>query len=367
MTRQYGHGSLYQRQDGRWIGRLPDGRGGHRYVTGTDRDDVERRLEAARKERDRTRSGSGRGGERLRDLFRRYLDDIAPVRTRPRTIEGYRQLAEAHIIPAIGSIRVAQLDARDAQKLVNTMTAGGYSPTTIAHAIAALSVVLRHAQREGLTDRNVARLAVLPKQDRRKLPSLTTEQVGAFLDATRGEPLWPVWVLCATTGMRVSEVLGLRWADVGPGTVTVSGQYRRVRRGPYIEYDRVEPKTEKSRRTLYLPALARDAMTVAKAEARSAVLVFARRDGQPMDRSTVTKAFAASLTRHGFPSVRLHSLRHSAAVAMLEASGGNVWAVSNTLGHASLAITTDVYAKEAADARRQGMEAMDKALERRTK
>lgn len=129
-----------------------------------------------------------------------------------------------------------------------------------------------------------------------------------------------------------------------------------------IEYRRVQPKTPKSRRTLYLPALAREALTVQKAQATAPVPVFARRDGQPMDRTTVTKAFADTLVRHGFPPVRLHSLRHSAAVAMLQASSGNVWAVSNTLGHASLAITSDVYAKEADEARRQGMEAMEKAM-----
>ena len=65
MTRrQYGHGSLYQRgSDGRWIARLPDGRGGYRYLSGTDREDVRRRLEEARRERDRTRSASPRGGQ----------------------------------------------------------------------------------------------------------------------------------------------------------------------------------------------------------------------------------------------------------------------------------------------------------------
>ena len=293
-----------------------------------------------------------------------YLAVHAPKRNRPRTVEGYAQLAADHILPALGSIRVAQLEPRDAQTLVDRMAASRYSPTTIRHAVAFLSVVLHQAQRDGLTDRNVARLAVLPKPSGERLPSLTTDQVAAFLEATKGEPLWPVWVLCATTGMRVSEVLGLRWADVEGGKVTVSGQWRRVRDGDDIVYHRVEPKTERSRRTLYLPELAREAMTTAKANGRSTILVFARRDGQPMDRTTVTKAFAAALARHGFPSVRLHSLRHAAAVSMLDVMGGDIRAVSAVLGHASINTTVSVYGKEADDARRRAAEAMDRAMRR---
>lgn len=106
---------------------------------------------------------------------------------------------------------------------------------------------------------------------------------------------------------------------------------------------------------------------MARADARSAVLVFARRDGQPMDRSVVTKAFGSALTRHGFPSVRLHSLRHAAAVSMLDVMGGDIRAVSAVLGHASIVTTVSIYGQEADDARRRAAEAMDRAMERRAK
>lgn len=71
--RRYGTGSLHQRGDtGRWVGRLPDGRGGYRYFTGTDREEVRRRLDEARRERDRRTSSTPRGGLRVRDLMDRY-------------------------------------------------------------------------------------------------------------------------------------------------------------------------------------------------------------------------------------------------------------------------------------------------------
>lgn len=381
MVRRHGHGTIYQRRsDGRIIGRLPDGRGGHRYVSRPDvpgaREEVRRELDLMRRERDRAARSSGtvRGGERLRDMVATYLDTTAPKRVRARTLEGYRQIARDHVLPNLGSIRIAQLDAADAQLLVERMTAAGHAPTTIRNAIVLLSAVLRQAMRDGLIDRNVATLAVLPKPRQQTLPSLTTDQVAAFIEATRGERFWPVWTLAATTGMRISEVLGLRWEDVRPSPadprrVDVRGQNRRggiveTDEGPMREWHRESPKTEQSRRTVHLPPLGIEAMTVAKAATRSPVHVFSRSDGGPVERSGVTKAFHKALTRCGLPSVRFHSLRHSAASGMLDATGGDLRAVSAVLGHASINTTIAMYGKEADEARRRAAEAWGERLRR---
>jgi integrase len=64
--------------------------------------------------------------------------------------------------------------------------------------------------------------------------------------------------------------------------------------------------------------------------------------------------------------MRLHSLRHSAAVGMLDVMGGDLRAVSAVLGHATIAVTIDVYGQEADDARRRAAEAMDRALGKRS-
>jgi len=217
--------------------------------------------------------------------------------------------------------------------------------------------------REGTVTVNVAGLAVVPTVVRPRLPSLTTDQAGAFIEATRGEPFWPVWTLAATTGMRVSEVLGLLWRDVTPTTIAVTGQYRRiVRPDGGLDFKRVEPKTAQSVRLLHLPELAQEALRVAKANANSPKLVFANRRGQPWERSYVTERFRKALVAHGFPAVRFHSLRHSAAVAMLDATFGDVRAVSAVLGHANLATTADTYGAEADAARKRAAEAMDRAM-----
>jgi integrase len=378
MVRKHGHGTIYQRSsDGRIIGRLPDGRGGHRYVSRPDRpgarEEVRRELDAMRRERDRRSSATVRGGERVRDVTATFLA-IAPRRVRARTLEGYHQIARDHVLPNLGSIRIAQLDAADAQSLVDRMTAAGHAPSTVSNALVLLSAVLRQAMRDGLVDRNVASLAVLPKARQRTLPSLTTDQVSAFIEATRGERFWPVWTLAATTGMRISEVLGLRWEDVEPSAadprrLRVTGQNRRgaivdTEDGPYREWHRDGPKTEQSRRLVPLSPFGIEALEEARGAARSPVHVFARADGGPVDRSAVTKAFHKALTRLGYPSVRFHSLRHAAASGMLEATHGDLRAVSAMLGHRSINTTIQMYGKEADEARERAAEAWGRALRR---
>ena len=372
MTRKYGHGALYRRaSDGRWIARLPDGRGGYRYATGTDEDQVRRRLEEMRRERDRTTSATPRGGERLRDLVTRYQASVDPLRSRPKTLATNAMAARDHILPALGSIRVRQLELHDVQRMVDRMARQGLSPKTIRNTVSILRTILTHAMREGIVDRNVAALAVLPPVRRERLPSLTTDQLRTFLEVTREDDLWPVWAMLAATGMRASELLGLRWKDIAPGDVSVSieGTYRTVverdaegRRTATV-FVRMPTKTPRSRRVVHLPRLAREAIAAQRAQATSAIVVFARKNGQgPMNTAMVNRAFHDALTAHGLPSVRLHSLRHSAAVAMLDGTGGDLRAVGAVLGHASIATTVNQYAADADNARKRMAAAMDRVM-----
>lgn len=378
MTRKYGTGSLYQRQsDGRWIGRLPDGRGGYRYVSRVDREETRRLLDEMRRERDRKTSATpSRGGERVRDLVARYQADVDPVRNRWKTLANNKQMARDHILPTIGSIRVRQLEPADVQRMVNGMIAAGLSPRTAGNAVTTLSSMLRHAMREGTIDRNVCSLVVLPQSKSERLPSLTTDQLQTFLTATKGTPLWPVWAMLSATGMRTGELLGLRWRDLGPDDawVTIAGQYRTVverdddGRPVALAFQRQEPKTPGSRRTVYLTPNAQEALRVQRAQSRSIDVIFSRDSGQgPLNHAWLIRRFHDALAAHGLPRVRLHSLRHTAAMRMLDESGGDIRAVGAVLGHQSIATTVNVYGAEADEARKRMAALMARADERMAK
>jgi len=69
---------------------------------------------------------------------------------------------------------------------------------------------------------------------------------------------------------------------------------------------------------------------------------FAHLDGRLLDQSTVTHTFIKVVRRAGLDGLRLHDLRHSYASIML-AAGVNVKAISQSLGHANIGITLDIY------------------------
>lgn len=295
---------------------------------------------------------------------------------RPKTRSNNAQLARDHVNPAIGSIRAAQLELADVQRLVDRMHTAGLSRGTIGNAVALVRTVLRFGIVEGSVLRDVTLGVRYPAPTGERLPSLTTDQLRAFLEATRGEPLWPAWVLLGTTGMRVGELLGLRWRDIGEGdaTATIAGQYRTVverdaeGNRTALVFQRVETKTPGSRRMLHLPEMAREAIRAQRAQATSAIVVFARDDGNgPLNGSWLNRRFHDALVAHGFtvedgPTFRLHSLRHSAIVAVLDGTVGDLRAAQAVAGHQNIQTTVNRYATEADAARKRAAAAMDDVM-----
>lgn len=368
MARKHARPQPFQRSsDGRWIGRVrgPDGRVHH--VTGTDRDDVAARMET--RHRELMTSSSPPTDGPLREHLERWFAETAPVRYRPRTRRNNLAQARLHILPVLGDRVLSSIVPSDVQRMADRMTTQGYAAQTTANVVHILSVVLESAAADSIIPRNPCRHVRLPKRDAAPLPSMSTDAMLAFLELTRDEPLWPAWALAFATGMRAGELCGLRWSDWDRErrTITVDGQWYRVREGKRIRYIRQPGKTRNARRVLHLPELGTEALTVQMARATSAKAVFASTSGQPYDPTWLSHRWADTLRAHKLPHVRLHSIRHAAATAMLDASGGDVVAVSKTLGHSTLAITVDTYSKEADAARARGAGYMDRVTGRVTR
>jgi integrase len=188
-----------------------------------------------------------------------------------------------------------------------------------------------------------------------------------LFEATKGEPLRPLWILLASTGLREGEALGLRWDDVELSSATLV-----VRRAVQIQgragWVVIDPKTPRSRRTIHLSRLAVEALRDRKTyqrELRLAAgrewqtdwgdLVFSTRNGRPLQPSWVSTAFRRDLKKAGVREVRIHDLRHTAATLLLT-RGVHPKVVQDMLGHSTVTLTLDTYShvtpalhKEAAD------------------
>ena len=153
-------------------------------------------------------------------------------------------------------------------------------------------------------------------------------------------------------GLRESEALGLRWADVDleKGALTVRRGLHRVG-GQGLVYE--EPKADRSRRTVALPAQLVEALRAQRAaqlEERIVAgplwqdhdLVFAQPNGRPIERKSDWRSWKALLRAADVREVRLHDGRHTAATLLLS-KGVHPRVVMEVLGHAQMRTTTDTY------------------------
>ena len=186
-------------------------------------------------------------------------------------------------------------------------------------------------------------------------------------------------VLALAYGMRRGEVLGLHWSvlDLEGGTLRVTHSVKRVKDRDASSGRRTrlvvsELKTPKSRRLLVLtPELVARFRQhrVRQAEAQMAAgalwqdhrLIFASEVGTPMDPDNFSHSFARLCERAGLGHWHPHELRHSGASLML-AQGTSLHVVSEVLGHASIAVTKDVYGHLLEGDKRAAAESMSRAL-----
>lgn len=229
--------------------------------------------------------------------------------------------------------------------------------------------------RWNLVARNVCDLAEKPKRDSKEMKTWDEEPVQMFLaEAKRSSPYYPLYLAAICTGCRIGEFAGLRWQDVDLTMGTMRVQQTLYRLGGRIVFG--SPKSKKSRRTIpLLPAL-HEALRTLKAECQRlrqefgsgyhvlgehGPVVFCQPDGKPLHVKNIVRwdfrrvlelrALRADLRAKGvaedmlpkpLPRIRFHDLRHTTATHLLE-HGENPKAVSELLGHSSVAFTMDVY------------------------
>jgi len=271
-------------------------------------------------------------------------------------------------------LTVAELD-----RLWKAKRDAGYSSNSVRIMRTVLRRALGQAVREGIVARNVAGLSAAPRIRAKDGRTLTFDQARKLLEAAAGYRFEAAVVLALAYGMRRGEVLGLHWSalDWKAGTLGVTHGVKRVKDRDVSSGRRTrlvvsELKTPKSRRTLSLtPELvarfrqhrARQAETQMAAGLlwQDYGLIFASEIGTPIDPDNFSHSFARLCERAGLGHWHPHELRHSGASLML-AQGTPLHVVSEVLGHASIAITKDVYGHLLEGDKRAAAESMSRAL-----
>jgi integrase/predicted RNA-binding Zn-ribbon protein involved in translation (DUF1610 family) len=293
---------------------------------------------------------------------------------RPTTYSSYVMLTREHILPRLGALQLQKLtpgaiNALYADLMEHGRVHGGgpLSASSVRRVHALLHKACHDAVRWGWLSVNPVAAADAPKQSAEhhdRLQVWTAEQLSAFLAHVSDDRLYALWRLLAMTGMRRGEALGLGWEDLDmeAGSVTIRRAWIAVNGAAQFS----EPKSRSSRRTIALDPVTLEAMKTHAAQqadeqstwqedAAETGLVFTRPDGRPLVPWVVSKSFRDHGRAALLPRIPLHGLRHTYATLALS-SGINPRIVSARLGHATVALTLDVYSHVLPQADREAAE-----------
>jgi integrase len=325
------------------------------HPAGTDRTEAEalaQRLSA---------QTAARGAERSRLTLARHVQQTWMPRKarqlRPVTLDGYLRQLRLYILPALGPIPLRSLRPEAIEALYeHLLTAGradgtgGLSTKSVLETHVPLRQILDDAVARGLLPANPARQAVTPRHRRdqhRRRMAWTARELSTFLSRVEGHRHHRTWWLAAHTGVRRSELVGLRWRDID-----LHRQRLSITRTIVTVNGRMQPsngKTANAARTIDLDHRTVDVLgrwrndhaDLFGGDDPERGLVVGD-DGQPINPQSISQGFDRAVAKTELPKLSLHGLRHTHATLLLKA-GVPLKVVSERLGHSTPAFTMATY------------------------
>lgn len=259
-----------------------------------------------------------------------------------RTRAIYRRDMERWAIPYFRGCRLEEIDPPDVRAYIGHLDEAGLRANSIRSILAPLKAMYATAVEDGAVRSNPTvnvRIGIGRRADEpgREVRAMTRAELSVVLAHIPKE--WQLmFELLAHTGLRISESIGLTWADVELGRsprLLVRRQDCRGEIGPL--------KSAKSRREIPLsPGMARRLQS-ARGTRNAAERVFTSPQGFPLsDGDLRRRVLTPAVEAAGFPWVTFHTFRHTCASLLFEA-GRDVKQVSEWLGHADAGFTLKVY------------------------
>ena len=180
--------------------------------------------------------------------MRHWLDTYVATNTTLRTQQGYRVNIK-RMAKAIGNIQLVGLQPQHIQKMYAELLERGLSPQTILHTHRVLREALAHAVKWGVLVRNPADAVDPPRPERKTINMWDTKTVNTFLEAAKEIQFGDLYRFAILTGMRRSEIAGLKWqyVDLHNRRLSVVSTLQRIVGKGLVEG---QPKTGRSRLVL---------------------------------------------------------------------------------------------------------------------
>lgn len=375
-----GDGYIRERSDGRYEGKYTVGRDPgtgkqiQKSVYGKTENEVRKKLKQITMDID-----NGVYIEPSKMTVRQWLDiwlDEYNKEVKTRTLNLYRGQCDYRIKPALGAMKLTAVRPHDIQMFLNkqgeeTPDKPALAPKSIKNLHGILHKAFEQALLCGYIKSNPSTACKLPRCEKPDIQPLDNQQIASFLEAIKGHPFEMLYKTGVFTGMRQGELLGLTWDCINftSGTIHIHRQLQLIK-GTYhfssLKNDKtrtitpaqavMKPLWEHRKHQLEMQLQAGEAWS------NPDNFVFTDEVGRHLARQTVYHGFKRIVKDMGIPNMRFHDMRHSYAVASIQA-GDDPKTVQENMGHHTAAFTLNIYGHVNETMKRDSAARLDKFIE----
>ncbi len=355
------------------IGRDDNGKIKRKEFTGKTQQEVKKKLEEYKKE---MLLGTISSDDKITvsEWYHTWLFDYRIKDLKPKSFEKYEGIYRNYIKDSeLGKIKLKDLRATHIQRYYNKLQ--NTKPiSTIKGINTRLKPCLGEAEKQGYIQKNYCKMVTLPKDNNKKtIQVLTQQQQKLFIEAIKGHKLEMLFLIALGTGLRLGELLGLKWSDIdfNTGVLTVNRTLSRVKNQTTGKYEIIEqtPKTKNSNRTIPIPndiliklkeyrkKQNKQRLYVGEAYINNNY-VFTDDIGNPIDDKRPGRNLKSTLAKLSIEPIKFHALRHTYATRLFEANVPPK-TVQVLMGHYDISITMDIYTHVMEDAKLEAIEKLN--------
>lgn len=315
----------------------------------------------------------------------KWLEDYKrPPNVKLSTYVSYEMLIRQHLKPKLGSVLLKDLNSEVLQKFYNEQVAngrsdgkGGLSPKTLRNLHNMIHECLQQAVYNNLIHRNISEATNLPKcSNKKEIRVLSKDEMQRFLRIISKERLKCAYILLLGSGIRLGELLALKWSDINfeSGIMSINKTLNRLKTLDENSPTKTrlifqEPKTDKGKRLIPLSPKILDELLLHKSrqddekELAEGIfndidLVFCSTIGTPIDPRSLIRNLHNICKNSGIKRINIHAMRHTYATRLLEANQ-HPKIVQELLGHSNISMTLDIYSHVMPDVKKSAVQTLD--------
>lgn len=361
--RDNGTGTIYQRTNGSWVGKIylgrdESGKEKFKYLSGKTEAEVKRKI------REYNQSGTKIETKKisLQEYLYNWLRTFKRGTIKDSSYDTIEKTIRNQIVPYIGIIHLQQVTSTDIQTLLNDLKKKGYSYSTVKKTHDCLNDMFEHATiADDVTKNPMLLVNMLAESEfeKKEIRYFTEEECALIIEESSrqystGKLVYQyadAYILMLHTGIRLGEAIGLKKTDWNKKENTLHIQRniqsisKRDTEGNCVKGRQLVSNTTKTYsgdRILPLNKAAREALERLCRQHPESEYIVCSSKGEIIPPERLERTFYRILKNVGINQAGTHSLRHTFA-SMLFAKGTDIKTVSELLGHASIQITLNTY------------------------